>query len=154
MAEGFFIIPFEKRLKSHFKRLNEEWLEKYFVVEPYDAQLLENCEKEIIEKGGHIFFGCLDNSIIGTYSILPPKNNVVELGKMAVTASFQGKGYGQQLLHHAIKTATENGYKQILLYSNTRLENSIYLYRKFGFIEEQIEESPYERGNIKMRLKL
>ncbi len=154
MTKDFVIIPFEKHLKSHFRTLNEEWLEKYFVVEPYDAKLLENCEEEILDKGGHIFFGCLGDLVIGTFSLLPPKNNVVELGKMAITASFQGNGYGQQLLHHAIKIAKENRYEQLLLYSNRRLENSIHLYRKFGFVEEPIEKSPYERGDIKMRLLL
>jgi len=154
VTKGFVIIPFEKRLKSNSKKLNEEWLEKYFVVEPYDAQLLENCEEEIIEKGGHIFFGMLEGLVIGTYALLPPKNNVVELGKMAITATYQGKGYGQQLLHHSVKTAKENGYSEMLLYSNRKLKNSIYLYRKFGFIEEPIKDSPYERGNIKMRLLL
>jgi ribosomal protein S18 acetylase RimI-like enzyme len=46
------------------------------------------------------------------------------------------------------------GYKAILLYSNKKLENSIYLYRKFGFKEVPNEDSPYARGNIKMLLKL
>ena len=154
MTESFVIIPFEKRLKPYFKTLNEEWLKKYFIVEPYDAQLLENCEEEIINKGGNIFFGTLNREVIGTYAILAPTNGCVELGKMAITSKYQGKGYGQQLLKHAIKTAKQKGYSQILLYSNKSLENSIYLYRKFGFIEEPIKKSPYKRGNIKMRLHL
>ncbi len=154
MTKNLAIAPFEKRLKSHFRTLNEEWLEKYFIIEPYDAKLLENCEEEIIDKGGHIFFGMLDDLVIGTYALLPPKNNVVELCKMAITAAYQGKGYGQELLYHAVKTAKENGYAEMLLYSNRKLENSIYLYRKFGFIEEPNRDSPYERGNIKMRLQL
>lgn len=154
MTENFVIIPFEKRLKSHFKSLNEEWLERYFVVEPYDAKLLENCEEEIINNGGCIFFGCVGGLILGTYALLPKKKDIVELGKMAISSKYQGKGYGQQLLQHAIETAKQNGFSQMILYSNRTLENSIYLYRKFGFVEEPIVESPYERGNIKMRLHL
>lgn len=154
MTKNLAIAPFEKRLKSHFKTLNEEWLEKYFVVEPYDAKILDNCEEEIINKGGHIFFGMLEDLVIGTYALLPHKNNVVELGKMAITSDYQGKGYGQELLHHAVKTAKENGYTEMLLYSNRKLENSIYLYHKFGFVEERNRDSSYERGNIKMRLQL
>lgn len=124
------------------------------MVEPYDAALLENCEKEIIDKGGQIFFGELDGIVIGTYALLPPKNGCVEIGKMAITAEYQGNGYGQQLLKHAISTATALGNKEMLLYSNRKLKNSIYIYRKFGFKEVPNSNSPYERGNIKMLLKL
>jgi len=31
VTKNLAIAPFEKRLKSHFKTLNEEWLEKYFI---------------------------------------------------------------------------------------------------------------------------
>lgn len=42
-----------------------------------------------------------------------------------------------------------------MLYSNTKLENAIYIYRKFGFIEITVEpNSPYKRSNIKMIYKL
>ena len=124
------------------------------MVEPYDAFLLENCASEIIDKGGNIFFGKLNGVVIGTYAILAPVDGCVELGKMAITAAHQGRGYGQQLLQHAISTAVALGHKEMLLYSNRKLENSIYLYRKFGFNEVPNEDSPYERGDIKMLLKL
>lgn len=148
------ICPYSPSLQPLFKSLNEEWLKKFFVVEAYDAALLENCESEIIAKGGSIFFGKLNGVVIGTYAILAPVDGCVELGKMAVTAAHQGKGYGQQLLQHAISTAVAQGHKEILLYSNRKLENSIYLYRKFGFKEVPNENSPYARGDIKMLLKL
>ena len=42
-----------------------------------------------------------------------------------------------------------------MLYSNKILENAIYIYRKYGFIEVPVEpNSPYERSDIKMVLKL
>ena len=64
------ICEYSSTLRSFFKTLNEEWLKKYFTVEPYDAVLLENCESEIINKGGHIFFGILNNKVIATYALL------------------------------------------------------------------------------------
>jgi len=148
------ICAYTPSLKAYFRSLNEEWLKKYFVLEPYDTILLENCEEEIIDKGGYIFFGVQDGEVIGTYALLAPKNGCVELGKMAITAAHQGKGYGQQLLKHALKTAKAFGNKEILLYSSRSLKNSIYLYRKFGFKEVPNTNSPYKRGDIKMILKL
>ena len=148
------ICEYSPALRSFFKTLNEEWLKKYFTVEPYDAVLLENCESEIINKGGHIFFGILNNKVIATYALLLTVDGCVELGKMAVTEKHQGKGYGQQLLKHVFEIARLLGYKEILLYSNRILENSIYLYKKFGFKEIPNNDSPYKRGNIKMIVKL
>ena len=148
------ICEYSSTLRSFFKTLNEEWLKKYFTVEPYDAVLLENCESEIINKGGNIFFGVLNKKVIATYALLPPLDGCVELGKMAVTEKYQGKGYGQQLLKHVFEIARLLGYKEILLYSNRILENSIYLYKKFGFKEIPNNDSPYKRGNIKMIVKL
>ena len=75
------IIEYSRVHRLSFKKLNEEWLEKYFNVEPYDSTLLENCESEIINKGGYIFFGIIDNEVMGTYALLPPVNGRTELGK-------------------------------------------------------------------------
>ena len=69
------ICAYSPALRSFFKTLNEEWLNKYFVVEPYDAFLLENCSEEIIDKGGKIFFGKLNGAVIGTYAILAVLGN-------------------------------------------------------------------------------
>ena len=78
----------------------------------------------------------------------------VELGKMAVTETHQGKGYGQQLLKHVLETARTLGYTEILLYSSRILQNSIHLYKKYGFKEVSNIDSPYKRGDIKMLIKL
>ena len=148
------IIPFKPLYAGDFKTLNLEWLKKYFTVEPYDALLLEDCESEIIAKGGVIFFGKISEVIIGTYALIYKEKYTMELAKMAITETHQNKGYGQNLLKHAINYAKKKGQKNLILYSNRKLNNSIYLYRKYGFIEIPIEENnPYARGNIKMVLK-
>ena len=36
------ILPFASRYASDFKRLNLEWVHKYFRVEPVDEQVLSN----------------------------------------------------------------------------------------------------------------
>ena len=59
MKDNFQIVSYKPSLKKYFILLNEEWLEKYFYVEKYDKELLENCENEIIKKGGQIYFGLL-----------------------------------------------------------------------------------------------
>lgn len=146
------IISFKPEYASIFYKLNIEWLETFFYVEPFDEEVLSNPEKYIINKGGYIFFAELNKTIVGTYALMPlPKQNAYELTKMAVLPNYRGQKIGQQLLQHCVTFAKQQQFNRLLLYSNTKLENAIYLYRKFGFIELELEPNlPYERCDIKM----
>lgn len=149
------IIPFKPELSIYFRDLNLSWLEKYFYVEPKDAELLENCQSSIIDKGGYIFFAEMDMEIVGCYSMIRLQDSVYELGKMAVAERCQGKKIGQKLLSHGITFAKSQNWQHLLLYSNTILGPAIYIYKKFGFKEVVMEkDSPYARSNIKMQLDL
>ena len=148
------IIPFKSELSSNFRDLNLDWLEQYFYVEPHDRELLDHCEDEIIAKGGYIFFYSDKDSILGTFALIKIDDIHFELGKMAVSKASRGKGIGQIMLKFCLEFAKQKGWEKLILYSNTSLENSIYIYKKFGFLEVPIEHNnPYERGNIKMEIK-
>ncbi len=147
------IIDFEPKYRNDFKNLNVEWLEKYFEVEPYDKEVLSNPEKYILEKGGKIFFAKLEDKIIGTVALMP-KNSSFELTKMAVTDKIQSKGIGSLLMQKCIDEAKNLGLKEIFLFSNTKLDKAINLYKKVGFLEEHFDSSDYKRANIYMTLKL
>lgn len=147
------IIDFEPKYRDDFKNLNVEWLEKYFEVEPYDKEGLSNPEKYILEKGGKIFFAKLEDKIIGTVALMP-KNSSFELTKMAVTDKIQSKGIGSLLMQKCIDEAKNLGLKEIFLFSNTKLDKAINLYKKVGFLEEHFDSSDYKRANIYMTLKL
>ena len=145
------IIPFSPALSDHFRDLNLDWLEQYFYVEPHDRDLLDHCEEVIIKKGGYIFFYEEDGFISGTFALIKISEDVFELGKMAVSKTMRGKGIGQKMLQFCLNFAQQEGWKKLILYSNTSLENSIYIYRKYGFTEVPIDvDNPYARGNIKM----
>lgn len=145
------ITSFHSNYAEAFYDLNIEWLETYFYVEPFDREVLSKPEKYIIKKGGHIFFAVENEVVLGTVALMPYSNECFELTKMAVLPEQRGKKIGHQLLQYCIDFA-RNTHKELLLYSNTKLENAIYLYRKFGFQEIELEpESPYKRSNIKMQ---
>ena len=148
------IISFNADYSKDFYNLNIEWLKSFFYVEPFDEEVLSNPEIYIINKGGHIFFAKLNKEIVGTVALMPTKDKAVfELTKMAVSPNHRGLKIGQQLMQHCIDFSKESGYKGLILYSNTILENAIYIYNKYGFIEIPVEEnSPYIRSNIKMEL--
>lgn len=154
MKDAISIIPFREEFATHFRDLNIAWLEKYFFVEDHDKEVLGNAKKYIIDKDGHIFFALYNNKVVGTVALMN-ENEGYELTKMAVLPNYQGLKIGQLLLQHCIDFAISNHWDKLLLYSNTVLENAIYIYKKYGFKEVELEpDSPYLRSNIKMVLNL
>ena len=149
------ILTFEPRYAEDFKRLNIEWLEKYFWVEPHDEEVLGKPGKYIIEPGGTIFFVLENQKVIGTVALMKMEDGIFELTKMAVVPAAQGKNVGQQLMQHTLDYARSKGWKKLIIYSNRKLKNAIHIYKKYGFTEIPIEENnPYVRGDIKMELPL
>ena len=138
-----------------FKQLNLHWLKQYFVVEPHDDEVLSDPYRFIIEPGGDILVVLLDGMVAGVVALMPNENGIFEMTKMAVDASLRGPKIGQKLLQYTIDFARAKGLDQLILYSNRKLENAIYLYRKFGFEEIALENpNPYDRADIKMKIKL
>ena len=150
------IVNFQNKYANDFYTLNIEWLKTFFYVEPFDEEVLSKPDVYIINKGGFIFFAKLDDIVIGTVALMPTKaKNIFELTKMAVSPNYRGYKIGQQLMQHCIDFAKSNQFKALMLYSNTKLENAIYIYKKYGFVEVPLEpNSPYVRSDIKMELKL
>lgn len=155
MAKNLKFIFFKNEHANIFKALNIEWLKTFFVVEPYDYLVLNNPSKEIIETGGEIFMVSIEGNIIGTFAFLKKEEKLFEFSKMALTPSERGKGYGNKMVQFAIKFSRKQQWNTLILYSSTILENSIHLYRKYGFVEVPIDpDIKYARGNIKMSLNL
>ncbi|MBA3681448.1 MAG: GNAT family N-acetyltransferase [Bacteroidetes bacterium] len=144
------IVNYSEELKESVKTLNVEWLEKYFKVEPIDVIQLSHPTREIINKGGMIFYAKYNSVIVGTASLLKIDEKTFELGKMAVTESAQGFGIGKALMDHCFKIAAKNNIQKLVLYSNTKLSSAIHIYKKYGFTEIILESGHYERANIKM----
>lgn len=148
------IIDYSEELNEPIKKLNYDWLEKYFYVEPYDELSLCNPKEEIIDKGGMIFYARYRNEIVATVSLLKETDTIFELAKMAVTENAQGHYIGNALLEHCFNVAKQKTIKKIILYSNTKMEAAIHLYRKFGFKEIAIDNGHYVRANIKMEKEI
>lgn len=151
--EAITITPFDEKYSNDFYELNVEWLETYFYVEPHDEEVLSQAKKYIIDNGGHIFFAKLNEEIVGTFALIKIDESVFELSKMAVPPKLRGKKIGQKLLQYCLDFSKSQKFEKLILYSNRKLENAIYLYRKYGFVEIPIEpNNPYARGDIKMEL--
>ncbi|QMU64785.1 MAG: GNAT family N-acetyltransferase [Flavobacteriaceae bacterium] len=148
------IIDYQAKYAADFYKLNVEWLERYFYVEPHDKEVLENPQLYIINNNGYIFFAKLNTKIVGTVALIN-ESECYELSKMAVSPEYRGQRIGEQLMNHCIRFSKEQGWKKIMLYSNKMLTPAINLYKKAGFKEVMLEKDIwYERANIKMILEL
>ncbi|TLF44625.1 GNAT family N-acetyltransferase [Maribacter aurantiacus] len=149
------IIAFEPKYKDIFRDLNLAWLERFFYVEDKDHELLNDCQTHILDKGGLIFIGLWNQKPVSCYSLLKKGTGIYELGKMAVDMEYQSLKIGQRMLAHAIALGKRNQWERIELYSSTKLNPALHIYRKFGFREVILENnSPYARSDIKMELLL
>ena len=146
------IIPFKDELAPTFAALNKEWLVKYFAIEPLDTQMLDHTRKYFIENGGQIFFAKINDQIAGTFALLKMNDQEYELSKMAVAENFQGLKVGNRLVEFSIQKAKELKAKKLILFSSTKLQPALHLYRKYGFVEVPVGHSEYVRSDIKMEL--
>ena len=144
------IIPFEQCYAGDFKRLNVEWLERYFRVEPIDEEVLSR-PLEILREGGAIFLARYRGEIVGTCALLTAGEGRYELSKMAVTTRHQGLGIGRRLLEAVVAAYRSLAARELFLESNSSLKPAIALYESAGFVHSpRPAPSHYERSDVYM----
>jgi hypothetical protein len=57
------IREFKEEDQPFFEQLNRSWIEQYFEMEPVDVMVLQQPDKYIIKKGGHILMANYENEI-------------------------------------------------------------------------------------------
>jgi len=143
--------------KIHFRRLNEEWIIRYFAIEPKDEETLADPERTILQPGGRIFFAVRDGETVGCCALMATRPGEFEVAKMAVTKSCQGAGIGRTLLKKVIAEALAAGAIRLFLETNSRLAPAVRLYESLGFrhlAADRIVPSPYARSNVSMELQI
>ena len=148
------IVDYLPAYQEAFRRLNEEWITKYFRMEESDYKALDHPQEYIIDKGGYIFMALYKDEPVGACSLIPMPDGGFELAKMAVSPKAQGLGIGFLIGRHCIEKARALGAPRVYLESNTTLKPAITLYYKLGFRKAAGPPSPYERANIQMELIL
>lgn len=146
------IIEFEDRYAKAFADLNYEWIGHFFKIEPIDRKYLDNPREMILNKGGSILLAKYDDKVVGTICLVKMDHDIYELAKMSVSPTLRGKKIGHKLMDACMKKAKDLKAKMILILSNRKLKNAIYLYEKYGFIDVGSEDDDYERCDIRMEL--
>jgi ribosomal protein S18 acetylase RimI-like enzyme len=151
---GLEIIEYTPALQPDFERINKQWVEEYFTLEEFDRHQLENPREYIIDKGGAILFAREDEYILGTVGLVKSGGEIFEMIKMGVSPHARGRGIGKILGEAILEKARQLGASKVVLYSNSKLEAALGLYRKLGFVEIPLGCSNYGRCNVKMEIDL
>ncbi|TAK39118.1 MAG: N-acetyltransferase [Lysobacteraceae bacterium] len=155
-SNAFRIVGFEPRWREDFARLNLEWLRRWFVVEPFDEEVLGNPERHILADGGRILFalhGERDRMrAVGTVALRHDGDGVYELTKMAVEPGLRGGGIGRALLLAAIELYQQLQGRELYLESSSVLEPALRLYESAGFVHHPAPRpgSHYDRADVHM----
>lgn len=154
------IVGFDRRYAEAFARLNYQWIEQYFAVEPEDRRALDHPFEYAIAPGGEIFFALLGSQVVGCVAMVPKSADATagvefELAKMAVQPAHQGQGIGRLLLEQCIEYARQRCATRIVLTTNDILKPALQVYHNAGFEDLPINpDSRYVRGNLAMQLIL
>lgn len=134
------IVTYKKEYEKDFIELNIAWVEKYFVMEQEDRDILYHVD-EFLKKGSMIFFAVDAHHVLATCMVVPFGNNVWEICKLAANEKYQEQGAGSAVFKACMDYATEHGAEKITLISNHILKPALHIYEKFGF-----QSVPVDRG--------
>jgi putative acetyltransferase len=155
--EEVTIREFRPGDRSAFRRLNEEWIVRYFVLEPKDEHALADPQSTILDGGGRIFLAVQNGESVGCCALLATGPGEFEVAKMAVTEACQGGGIGRRLLEKAIAEARGAGARRLFLETNRRMKPAVRLYESLGFQHippERMKPSDYARSDVQMEMHL
>ncbi|OXE35431.1 MAG: N-acetyltransferase, partial [Phenylobacterium zucineum] len=147
------IRSFEPCDAAVWKALNEAWIGKLFKIEPKDREVLDDPEKNILAKGGHIFMAHQDGQAVGCAALIKMSDGGYELAKMTVDESMRGTGLGRALMEACITKARDLGATRLYLETNSSLAPAIGLYRAVGFVDMPTQSTPYARADVFMELR-
>lgn len=143
------IIEYQEKYKKDFVELNIAWIERYFIPEQADYDVLDNVE-ELLEKGSMIYFAVEGDKVLATCMAMPLGGDVWEICKLAATGQYTGKGAGSAVFKASMDYAVSKGAKKLTLISNRRLKPALHIYEKFGFHEVELNKAywGFERADI------
>nr|GFD54458.1 hypothetical protein [Tanacetum cinerariifolium] len=64
------VLDYTPAHQPDFKRLNAEWIERYFRVEEADLKALDHPDEYILQRGGHILLAQYRGQVVGTCALL------------------------------------------------------------------------------------
>jgi len=102
-------VPYDIKYKDAWRHINQQWIEKLFVMEEEDIINLSDPEKYVLDKGGEIYFTLLNGKPVGAIALKKHSPIRFELSKMGVLPDAQGLGIGNILVEKVLERFKARG---------------------------------------------
>ncbi|RDZ27213.1 GNAT family N-acetyltransferase [Lysobacter silvisoli] len=133
-TDGVRVVDYAPQWRQDFARLNLEWLERWFVVEPIDRVVLGDPETHLLADGGRVLFAVnAAGQALGTVALKHHGDGIYELTKMAVDSRLRGGGIGRLLMLGVLDAYSGLDGRELFLESSTKLAPALKLYESVGF---------------------
>lgn len=86
------------------------------------------------------------NEAVSALAVVERQADHLMIFSLAVAPAYQRQGLGIELLRFVDAKAVEWGLPEVRLYTNSRMERNIALYRAYGFQETGRRPNPYRPG--------
>lgn len=149
------VIEYQEKYKKDFVKLNTQWVERYFVMEDADLEVLEHVD-DLLKSGAMIYFAVEEDQVLATCMAMPLDGDVWEICKLAASGQYTGTGAGSAVFRASMNYAKEHGAKKLTLISNSRLKPALHIYKKFGFKEVPLNKAywGFERADIEFEYNI
>lgn len=150
------LITYDQQYRQDFIDLNIAWLERFFMVEPVDQEMLDHVD-EYIDQGGMVYFALDEyDQVLATCMVIPLENYIWEICKFAAIHQYTGTGAGSAVFKACMDHAITHGAQKISLISCRSLLPAIHIYRKFGFVEVPLNKDYWkaDKADIEMEYRV
>src|SRR6202162_5522532 len=77
------IRQFQSGDAAAFRRLNEEWITRFFRIEPKEEPILADPQATILDSGGRIFFATAGERCVGCCALIRERLKAIWGGQLA-----------------------------------------------------------------------
>lgn len=105
----------------------ERFLDILLLADPSEKMVKQYSAK------GHLFVLFENDEAYGVIHLLPQSSSVMEIKNVAVKEEVQGRGYGKNLVQHALTFCKQQGYQKIVVGTGNSSISNLAFYQKVGF---------------------
>jgi len=120
------------------------YAEEYHLDNTFEAYVAGPLSEFVLttdSEGQRIWIVEVAGKVVGCIAIVRSGEGVAQLRWFILTPETRGKGLGKHLMEEAVNYCRRAGYRRIILWTFSELENAIALYRRWGF--EKTEEKTH-----------
>lgn len=87
----------------------------------------------------------IEGAVVGLIELVPGTGHLL-IENVAIDPTYQGRGYGRQLMDHALAVARDLKLPEVRLYTNKLFAENIRFYEALGY--QLTEEQPFRGGTV------